>query len=218
MICAMIGVSVVVATGSRQPEMEFPMTPQTQRTTVNRSNVPYPKEDAIPFKIEGTYCRLVPLGNRFYAIVNADDYEWAMQWKWRAAWDRTRNRYYVMRGNGHKDSSGYRGRFFLHRELLGLPRGDKRQGDHENLNTFDNRRRNLRIATPSQNSMNRRMRKDNKTGFKGVTFHKRLKKYQSNIRINGILVHLGYFDRPEPAHAAYCEKALQYQGEFARLK
>ena len=49
--------------------------------------------------------------------------------------------------------------YSLHRMILGLPRGDKRQGDHKNGNKLDNRRTNLRIVTYAQNRQNEQPRR-----------------------------------------------------------
>src|ERR1700729_3697279 len=46
-------------------------------------------EDAQPFKIQDVYCRLISLSRGMFAIVNASDYEWLMQWKWYAAKNKT---------------------------------------------------------------------------------------------------------------------------------
>lgn len=43
---------------------------------------------------------------------------------------------------------------YLHREILGLPRGDERQADHINRDKLDNRRCNLREATHKTNAQN----------------------------------------------------------------
>lgn len=56
---------------------------------------------------------------------------------------------------------------YLHRLLLGLCQGDKRQTDHRNHNGLDNRRSNLRIATQSQNCANAKKARG-KSRYKGV--------------------------------------------------
>jgi len=55
----------------------------------------------------------------------------------------------------------------MHREILGLDRKDKSQGDHVNLDSLDNTDDNLRVASNSQNQMNSGKRRDNPSGFKG---------------------------------------------------
>lgn len=85
--------------------------------------------------------------------------------------------------------------------------------DHENLIRSDNRWENLRPATWSQN--NHHMILANKTGFRGVVFISSTRKFRSKIRVDGRHMHLGVFDSPEEAHAAYCSAAIKHFGDFA---
>lgn len=89
--------------------------------------------------------------------------------------------------------------------------------DHINRDPLDNRIINLREATKSQNATNRGIRKDNKSGFKGVYFHRATKKWTSRIvkSTNGGQRSLGYFDTPEAAYEAYVEAAKKHHREFA---
>jgi len=87
--------------------------------------------------------------------------------------------------------------------------------DHINGINTDNRIENLREATISQNLHNRGPNKSNTTGYKGVTFNKREKKYKAAIGVNGRRICLGSFDCPKEAHKAYCKAANNLHGEFA---
>jgi len=89
--------------------------------------------------------------------------------------------------------------------------------DHVNRDATDNRWRNLREATSSENLHNMRM-KNNRTGFKGVIFDPYTRRYRARIRVNYRNVHLGRFDTAEEAHAAYAAAAKKYFGEFARAE
>lgn len=77
--------------------------------------------------------------------------------------------------------------------------------DHRNGVRTDNRMCNLREATNLENAQNLPLRVKNKSGFTGVCFHIRDKKWVSQIKINGKMKHLGYFDDPELASQAYIE-------------
>lgn len=87
--------------------------------------------------------------------------------------------------------------------------------DHINGDGTDNRLRNLREATGSQNQHNSRLRSDSSTGLKGVSISRRENKYRATIKRNGRQVYLGLFSTAQEAHAAYCEAADELHGEFA---
>lgn len=105
----------------------------------------------------------------------------------------------------------------MHRFILGLVPGDGLKGDHINLDTLDNRRSNLRVATPSQNVTNGSIRATNTSGFKGVSQIKSTGKWRVQVSVNRVKYYRGQFDTQEEAYAAYCAGALELQGEFARL-
>jgi hypothetical protein len=172
-------------------------------------------EDAVPFKIDGVYCRLIPLSQGLYTIVRESDYLCLTEWNWSASYMRNTNSYYAFRReNGRKEGKP----ILMHRWLLGLSPGDEKFGDHENGNSLDNRRENLRVVDDVESSQNRGMRKDNKTGFKGVYLRKRNGKYAAQIRANKETFHLGDCDTPEEASALYCAAAEKLHGVFRREK
>lgn len=89
--------------------------------------------------------------------------------------------------------------------------------DHINGNRADNRLVNLREANRRQNNYNMRMRPDNTSGVKGVSWHSRLEKWQASVRdANGRNVHIGYFLDKAEAAAARKIYAQKFYGEFAR--
>jgi len=88
-----------------------------------------------------------------HTIVDDDDYAWLKQWTWFARYNQNTDSYYATRIAG---PVGERYDVQMHREILGLKRGDLRQGDHIHHNTLDNRRNKLRIATPRENVSNNR--------------------------------------------------------------
>lgn len=90
--------------------------------------------------------------------------------------------------------------------------------DHWNGNTLDNRRENLRLATFSQNAQNSKLYKTSQTGYKGVHFHKASGKWRASITHNYKEISLGYFHDPITAYKAYCDKAAELFGEFARFE
>ena len=160
--------------------------------------------------------RIIHLTQGQSTIVDAEDYERLSQHKWFAQWDKDSNGFYAGR-NIRID--GKRGSVSMHREIKGSTKGTV--VDHQNRQTLDNRKENLRAATGIQNSQNRKCRFDNKTGLKGVTFCPNdlgRKRYRATIQVNGKRSTIGHSLTAEEAYAAYCEAAKRYFGEFARLE
>jgi hypothetical protein len=89
--------------------------------------------------------------------------------------------------------------------------------DHRDLDRTNNRWGNIRPATESQNAANRGMMITNKSGKKGVCWHKRQQQWVASIRVKGKLFHLGSFDDLESAGVAYEKAAVEHFGEFARF-
>lgn len=124
----------------------------------------------------------------------------------------------------HKSNTAQRGVnrkiVFIYRtvleRMLGRPLTSKEQCDHINLNRLDNRRSNLRLATPSQNMRNNN-RQSGRCGLKGVSWHNQNKRWQARIRVNKRNLHVGIFATPLEAHCAYCIAALTYHKEFANF-
>lgn len=75
----------------------------------------------------------------------------------------------------------------------------------------------LRVCTHSENLRNTGRMKTNKSGFKGVCWHKHERKWVATIMLNKKGKTIGYFNTPEEAHAAYCEAAWELFGEFANV-
>lgn len=90
--------------------------------------------------------------------------------------------------------------------------------DHRNGNKRDNRINNLREANKTENLQNRGKQSNNTSGYKCVSFDKRRNSWFSYINADGKRKYLGCYPTPEEAHAAYCEAAKKYHGEFARTE
>jgi hypothetical protein len=100
----------------------------------------------------------------------------------------------------------------MHRVILGLADGDPTQVDHRNHDGLDNRRSNLRTATPPQNNGNQLKRKGTTSKYKGVSRYKG-RRWRAAIQRR----HLGIFGSEEAAATAYNVAASEVFGEYAHL-
>lgn len=120
-----------------------------------------------------------------------------------------------------KNTTGYlsanKNTVFMHRIILGLSNVSwvKNRGDHRNHNKLDNRKLNLRTATPNQNTMNSSLRSDNKSGITGIMWNKRNNNWYVQIGINGKNKYLGSFENFEDAVKARKDAEEKYFGEFS---
>lgn len=138
-------------------------------------------------------------GDVYKAIIDREDYEKVCVYQWSMS---------------HKYVATPKG-ILLHRLILGVT-DSKQKIDHADLNTLNNRKYNLRLCNNSQNGANRKSQINNTTGYKGVRWYEKLKKWNARIRVNGQLLHLGYFETIDRAIEAYNKASIMYFGEFAR--
>ena len=116
---------------------------------------------------------------------------------------------------GHRTVSVDRKRVLIHRviwEMHNSPIPEKMKVDHIDGNATNNRIENLRLATNSENSMNSRMKKNNTSGYKGVSYRKDSGKWRASIRKGDRQITIGDFKTPKEAHYAYVEAAKTLHG------
>ena len=101
----------------------------------------------------------------------------------------------------------------LHRFLTDCPKDAI--VDHINQNKADNRKSNLRIVNHSQNNMNKPMQKNNTSGFVGVNYHKKNKKWTASISVNHRQIYLGSFSVMQDAIEARKKAEARYFGAFS---
>jgi capsid portal protein len=104
----------------------------------------------------------------------------------------------------------------MHRIILGLLPGLLPEVDHVNGKPADNRRSNLRTCTRTENNHNRHAFRGN-TGYKGVHFNKRQRKFVAYITVNGQMKYLGQYATPEAGALVYNRAAREHHGGFACL-
>ena len=87
--------------------------------------------------------------------------------------------------------------------------------DHEDTNRINNRILNLRGCTRQQNGFNSKIGKNNKSGVKGVCWHKKNNNWRTFINVDGKQKHLGSFKNVEDAKKVVEAARIKYHGEFA---
>jgi hypothetical protein len=169
----------------------------------------------------------VPLPGGMFALIDAADAERANAFKWQAKRKKSKPaELYVQRairltpGRGGKMASES-----LHRFVMGCVWGDGKIVDHKNGNGLDNCRNNLRVTNKRGNATNITSSKNQKAGgFKGVSFHKKARKWEAHIGGGEIKadgrrrrIYLGLHATAEQAARVYDAAALKCFGEFAAL-
>lgn len=142
------------------------------------------------------------------AKVDDDDFEWLSRWKWHM-----HNRGYAVR-NALLNESGPKS-IRMHRAIMNAPEGV--EVDHIDHDKLNNQKNNLRLCTRAENMGNTLIRKDNTSGYKGVDFYKKYKRWRAKIRKDNQLIHIGFFDDPISAAKAYDEMAKKLFGQFANI-
>ena len=157
--------------------------------------------------------KTIPLTQNQVALVNAEDYEWLSEHKWRYQQGRVGYAVRSVRDDGVVIV------IQMHRLILehhGVDMTGKLT-DHANRRGLDNRRKNLRPASLAQNMQNRKLHKNNSSGFMGVYWSPRRQKWRANINAAGRKIFLGRYDDLLDAARAYDAAALEHHGDFATL-
>lgn len=96
--------------------------------------------------------------------------------------------------------------YLVHRIIYQMHYGDLTSSDvidHIDMNRYSNRIENLRKANVFINNQNQGDRKNNTSGYKGVSWSKQKSKWRATITINRKHKHLGFFKTKEKAYACY---------------
>lgn len=111
-----------------------------------------------------------------------------------------------------------RTKYRVHRVAWAIHHGrwPKKQIDHRDTIRTHNWIDNLREATQSQNQQNKKIYRNNSTGYKGVTLHRPSGRYQACVYANGKAHYLGYYDSPEAASDAATSKREELHRSFTR--
>lgn len=191
-----------------QTRLAWPNHPRVFIRGHQRRKTPVPTDEPI-FYVEGEPCRKIPLHEGIFVIVDEHNYLWLMKWKWSIA--EGRNTCYAYRSIQGAD--GRRRPLSMHRLIMGCPTG--LEVDHRNGQGLDNRRSNLRNATPQQQRQNMGLYSRNNTGFAGVQ-KDRQGKFRARIRVNKREIWLGRYATIEEAAAVRAQAERHFRGDWSR--
>lgn len=142
----------------------------------------------------------IPISKGKVALIDKEDFELVSKHNW----------YFT----GKYARCGHKPNHLMHRLIMGIPTNGMTI-DHINRNGLDNRRNNLRIVTVSQNNINRGISRRNTSGYTGVHWHSRRKKWIAVLQIDKKKIALGIFDTKEEAIKCRKEGEKKHYKEFA---
>lgn len=148
--------------------------------------------------------KTIPLTQGKVALVDDEDFEQLSKYKWFVVFD-GHNWYAATK----KERRQLRMHNFLMQPTTGM------EVDHEDRNSLNNQRSNLRVCQHHQNGCNRGRQSDNKSGFKGVCWRKRELRWCAQITALQVVKWLGLFDDKREAAKAYDRAAERTFGKFA---
>jgi hypothetical protein len=151
-------------------------------------------------------------GKDKFALVDDEDFDELNKYKWRCTSDG-----YVKRSTTIKTINGERKdiTIYMARFIANTPLG--LEADHEDTNTLNNQKYNLRNCTRSENEHNKNKAKTNTSGYKGVSYDKSRNKWVASIMVAGKTIFIGRFDNDIEAAIEYNKSAIEHHGKFAKL-
>lgn len=144
-----------------------------------------------------------------YALVDDEDFEYLNQFKW--CTHKRRDKFAAVRRL--PKSEGFKN-ILMHTFIM-----QTKPVDHIDGNPLNNQRNNLRACTHTENACNRGVKRNNKSGFKGVYKNSsiRAKPWIAEVKKGPVRIRKSFITKME-AVKFYREVALKLHKEFARFK
>ncbi len=141
---------------------------------------------------------IIPLTQDKFTIIDKEDYEIVRGYAWHAL--DCGHTFYAVTNNGKYN--GKQGKIRMHTLIMKPPAWF--EVDHKYGNGLDNTRADMEVVDHSQNMLNQRIHRSGH--LPGTTYSKRDGRWISQIRVDGIMRHLGQFNTPEEAHQRYLKE------------
>lgn len=164
---------------------------------------PMPKQNKT-----GEGFEIFKLNKGYFTKIDSEDLPRVSEHKWRVT---TVDKY-----NKPRAVSSLNGRkiLLLSRFIMNAP--DGKVVDHVNGDTLDDRKSNLRVCSQRENLFNRKLNKNNHSGYKGVFWSGKHNKWLSQLQTNHKVYYLGLYSDKVKAAEAYDRKAIEFFGEYAK--
>jgi len=146
----------------------------------------------------------IKLNNNKYAIVDDFNFESLNKWKWTC----DSNGYAVRHELKSEYGNNKRKMVKMHKFIMNTPIG--KLTDHINQNRLDNRVENLRVVDNHINQRNSKLGASNTSGYKGVYWDSKYKKWCARITVYGKRIFGGGFLTPIEANNAYQNLVQNY--------
>ena len=181
------------------------------RQTSKATLLPQHEIGQLTYAVEYKMTKQIPLTQGKFAIVDDADYDFLMQWKWHYRKDGTIGGHAARKDHKNKPMTVY-----MHNQLIKCKDGFL--PDHKDGNGLNNQRHNLRSVTHSQNSCNKKKRRQKTSSqYKGVHLCKRTLRWLTRIKIKSKQISGGSHVREVDAAIAYNELSKKYHGQYGSL-
>lgn len=156
--------------------------------------------------------KLIELSQGHVAVVDNEDFAWLSKWKW--SYNRAKNMKtgYAIRHTPRPNRQVVQIHIAIMKRHKRWKRG--KQVDHINNCGCDNRKVNLRLATPSEQHANTGLRLNNTSGVTGVSWDKERGKWRVSIMVNKKTKYLGRFVNINEAIARRRKTEIKYFGKY----